>query len=77
MNSPDFFAQYTKKSDDDSWPTSGYTSTRNTPQEITKLDDTFYPLHYTGKSLKFESIHRKDFILLDIVLFFIKLLELN
>ena len=50
----------------DSGPVSG--------KEITKLEDAWYSLQ-TGKSLKFDSIHRTDFILL--LFFFNKLLELN
>ena len=34
-----------------------HTSTGNSPQEITKSEDTWYPLHHIGKSLKFDSIH--------------------
>ena len=53
----------------DSRPVPRYTSTSNSPQEITKSKDTCYPLQHTGKSFKLDSIHRKDFILLVILSF--------
>ena len=76
MNSPEDLAQNTEKSAD-SGPAPGYTSTRNSPQQITEREDTCYPLQHTGKSLKLDSTHGKDFILLVIVSFFNELLELN
>ena len=42
-----------------------------------KLEDSCYPLLQTDKSLKLDSIHRKDFILLLIVFICNKVLELN
>ena len=67
-----FGAKYQKNQQIDSGPVPDYTLTKNSLQEITKSEDTCYPLHHTGKSLKLDFIHRKDFIFLVVVLFLIK-----
>ena len=72
-----FLCKIPKKHQIDSGPVSSCMSTKNSSQEITKSKDASYPLHYAGKSLKPNSVHRKDFMLLVIVLFFNKVLELN
>ena len=77
VNSPEVLVQNIKNPQTDSGPVPGCMSTRNSPQEITKSEDVWYCLHHTDMSFKFDSIHKKDFILLVITLFFKKVLELN
>ena len=51
MNCPEVLAQNTKKSADrflDSGPGPGSISTRNSPQEISKSEDTCYSFHHTA-----------------------------
>ena len=76
VNIREVVAQNTKNHLIDSAPVPSCTSTKYSSQEITK-SDVRYSLHHTGKSPKLDFVHRKDFILLVIILFFHKKLELN
>ena len=78
MNNPEVLAQNTKKNQQiDSRLVPSHTSIRNSSPKVTMSEDTCCPLHHINKSLKLDLIHRKDFTLSVIVLFFNKLLELD
>ena len=74
VNNPEVWAQNTKNHQIYSRPVSGCTLTKNSPQEIIKSENAWYPPHHAGKSLRLDSIYWNDFILLVIALFFNKVL---